>query len=129
MLAGAIVITSHDFPFRVDRVDLGAARAEHVDRIREDTFAQDKAVSGVVSIDVNSCNRAGTDRPVLLPKGGAETKLPAMAYRISRPAGRNGPKRILFKDGHAEAAGASPIFLGHQCAGVPRKPCWPLASE
>jgi hypothetical protein len=45
MLAGAITITSHDF---ADRVDLGVARAGHVNRIREEAFAQDKAVKAVL---------------------------------------------------------------------------------
>ena len=54
---------SHDFPFRVDRLDLGllgvAARVGHVNR-REDAIFQDKAVLETVNlIGVISYNRAG----------------------------------------------------------------------
>jgi hypothetical protein len=45
-------IKSHDFPFRVDRIDLGllviAARVGHVNRREDEAIVQHKAVHGAI---------------------------------------------------------------------------------
>ena len=53
-----IIIISHDFPYRVDRIDLGATGARHVNR-REVAVVQDKAVHIEIFVEVHSYDRTG----------------------------------------------------------------------